>query len=194
MNNKKVSIVFHSVCGNNYLIAKEFYKEFSKYNAEIKILKVEDPNFDSLASQFPIAGQYKDEIMQLDSANAEKLLDSDIIIIGSPTYFGNVSGAMKAFMDSFSPYWPDAKFWGKKLFAYSTCANGEGGGDMCLNAINIFGLHMGMIPIPIPANLLPSQSYPAYGLLHYVGDYSNLRPSGFTITAIKEMTERLLKI
>ncbi|MGB4438011.1 MAG: flavodoxin family protein [Sedimentibacter sp.] len=130
MNNKNVSIIFHSVCGNNFLIAKEFYKEFKNYNADVQILRVQDPNLEELAKQFTIAGQYKNEMLEIDEAKAEKLLDSDIIIIGSPTYYGNVSGSMKAFMDSFSPYWVDAKFWGKKLFGYSTCANGEGGGDM----------------------------------------------------------------
>jgi len=194
MNNKKVSIIFHSVCGNNFLIAKEFYNEFKNYNADVQILRVQDPNLEELAKQFTIAGQFKNEMLEIDEAKAEKLLDSDIIIIGSPTYYGNVSGAMKAFMDSFSPYWVDAKFWGKKLFSYSTCANGEGGGDMCLNAINIFGHHMGMVSVPVPANIVSGQSFPAYGLLHYVGEYSNMRPSGTTISAIKAMTEKLLEI
>ncbi|WP_019228684.1 flavodoxin family protein [Sedimentibacter sp. B4] len=191
---KKVSIVFHSVCGNNYLMAKEFYKEFESQGAEVKMLRVNDPNLEELAKQFTIAGQYKNEMLSIDEASPEKLLDSDIILMGSPTYYGNVSGAMKSFMDAFSPYWTGAQFWGKKLFAFSTCANGQGGGDMCLNAINIFGQHMGMTNVPVPSNLVSGQSFPAYGLLHYVGDYSNMRPSGFTLMAVKAMTERLLEL
>lgn len=194
MDNKKVSIVFHSVCGNNFLIAKEFCKEFKDNGADVQILRVQDPNLEEIAKQFTIAGQYKNEMMKIEEAKPEKLLDSDIIIIGSPTYYGNVSGAMKSFMDSFSPYWVDARFWGKKLFAYSTCANGEGGGDICLNAINVFGHHMGMLIVPVPSNLLSVQSFPAYGLLHYVGEYSNMRPTGNIILAIKAMTERLLEL
>lgn len=191
---KKVSIVFHSVCGNSYIMAKEFYSEFEKYNAQTQILRVKDPNYDELAKQFPVAGQYKNEILDIEEAAAEKLLDSDIIIMGSPTYFGNVSGAMKAFMDSFSPYWTEADFWGKKLFSYTTCGTSEGGADMCLNAINIFGQHMGMTVVSVPANLLATQSFPAYGLVHYVGDYSNMRPSREVVLAIKEMTERLMTL
>lgn len=191
---KKISIVFHSVCGNNFLMAKEFYNEFSKYDTEVQILRVKDPNYAELARQFTVAGQYKNDILNIEEASVEKLLESDIIIMGSPTYFGNVSGAMKAFMDTFSPYWTEAAFWGKKLFAFTSCGNGEGGGDMCLNAINIFGQHMGMIPVPVPANLLSSHSFPAYGLIHYSGDYANMRPSRDVVLAIKEMTERLLQL
>lgn len=190
----KISIVFHSVCGNNFLVAKEFYKEFKNLNADVQMLRVQDPNLEELAKQFTIAGQYKNEILNIEEAHVEKLLDSDIIIFGSPTYFGNVSGAMKVFMDSFSTYWPDAKFWGKKSFAFTTAGNSEGGGDLCLNAINIFAHHMGMTPVPVPGNLVSGQSFPAYGLIHYVGDYSNLRPSGKIIPAIKEMTVRLMNI
>ncbi len=191
---KKISIVFHSVCGNNFLMAREFYDELSKYDTEVQLLRIQDPNYAELAKQFTVAGQYKNEVMNVEEASVEKLLDSDIIIMGSPTYFGNVSGAMKAFMDAFSPYWPEAAFWGKKLFAFTSCGNGEGGGDMCLNAINIFGQHMGMTPVPVPANLLSSHSFPAYGLIHYSGDYANLRPSRDVILAIKEMTEKLLQL
>jgi NAD(P)H dehydrogenase (quinone) len=194
MSTKKVSIIFHSICGNNYLIAKHFYDQFKEHDAVVDIFRVEDSNFESLAEQFPIAGQYKDEILNLKVANVEDIIDSDIIILGSPTYYGNVSGAMKSFMDSFSPCWPEAKLWGKKLFAFSTCANPEGGGDMCLNAINIFAQHMGMIVIPVPSNLVQGQSYPAYGLLHYVGSFSDIRLNSNIKTAIKLMTERLLKI
>lgn len=191
---KKISIVFHSVCGNNFLMAKEFYNEFIKYDTEVQILRVKDPNYAELAKQFTVAGQYKNDILNIEEASVEKLLDSDIIIMGSPTYFGNVSGAMKAFMDTFSPYWTEAAFWGKKLFAFTSCGNGEGGGDMCLNAINIFGQHMGMTPVPVPSNLLSSHAFPAYGLIHYSGDYANMRPSRDVVLAIKEMTERFLQL
>jgi NAD(P)H dehydrogenase (quinone) len=194
MSNKKVSIIFHSVCGNNYLIAKNFYEQFKNNGADVSIYRVEDSNFESLSEQFPIAGQYKDEIMNIEVANVEKVLDSDIIVMGSPTYYGNVSGAMKSFMDSFSPCWPEAKLWGKKFFAFSTSANPEGGGDMCLNAMNIFAQHMGMIPIPVPSNLLQGVSFPAYGILHYVGDFSNIRINENIKKAINLMVKKLLVI
>lgn len=191
---KKVSIVFHSVCGNNYLIANEFYNEFKNYDIDVNIYRIEDVNYESLAEQFEVASQYKDEILKLQIASPEKLLDSDLIIMGSPTYYGNVSGAMKIFMDSFSTYWTEAKFWGKKLFSFSTSGNAEGGGDMCLNCINVFGLHMGMIPIPIPSNLIAGKNHTAYGLLHYVGDNSDNRPNEDTRITIKAITKRLLTL
>lgn len=191
---KKVSIVFHSVCGNNYLIAKEFYDEFIKLNIYVNIYRVNDTNYEFLADQFDASKEYKEEILKIDIASPEKLLDSDLIILGSPTYYGNVSGAMKIFMDSFSPHWTEAKFWGKKLFSYTTCANSDGGGDLCLTTMNIFGFHMGMIPVPIPSNLIEGKSHTAYGLVHFVGNESSIRPDSGTIASIQALAAKLIKL
>ena len=43
-----------------------------------------------------------------------ELEKADLIIFGSPTYFGNVSAMMKTFMDRCNPYWFNQKLKGKK--------------------------------------------------------------------------------
>ncbi len=188
---KKVSIVFHSVCGNNYLIAKEFYDNFKSKDIEVNLFKVKDDDFEKLANTFDFAKEYKNEIQSVEIYDFKELLDSDTIIIGSPTYFGNVSAEMKAFMDQFADYWTNADFYGKRLFAFATAGTPEGGADMCLNAINIFGQHLGMFTTPIPSNLVDGVSFPAYGLVHYVGSNGDVRPDDKIKLAIKKICEIL---
>lgn len=53
---------------------------------------------------------------------------------------------------------------------------------------------MGMLVVPVSSNSVQDKSYPAYGLLHYAGNYSNIRPDEKIITAVKAMTERLMMI
>jgi NAD(P)H dehydrogenase (quinone) len=189
---KKISIVFHSVCGNNYLIAKEFYENLKSKNMQVNLFRVKDDKFEELSNTLEIAKEYRDEIMSVEVYNFKELLDSDIIILGSPTYFGNVSAQMKVFMDEFVDYWVDAKFYGKKLFSYACAGTTEGGGDMCLNAINIFGQHMGMSAVAIPSNLVLGESFPAYGLVHYVGDNADVRPGVRIKNAIDKICDILV--
>ena len=188
---KKISIVFHSVSGNNYLIAKEFYNNIKNRNIAVNIFRVKDDNFIELANTFDFAKEYKDEILSVGLYDFNELLDSDVIILGSPTYFGNVSAQMKSFMDEFVDYWIDARFYGKKLFAFACAGTPEGGGDMCLNAINIFGQHLGMLNTPVPSNLVEGASFPAYGLLHYVGENADIRPDDKIKRAINKMCDIL---
>lgn len=184
---KKVSIVFHSVCGNNYIIGKEFEKCFRNLNADVNLYKVKDDDYEEIAKLFCSSKEYMYEISDVKLYNFNELLKSDIIIIGSPTYFGNVSSEIKYFMDEFAPYWNDACFYGKKLFSYTTAGTVDGGGDMCLRAINTFGQHLGMISIPVPSNLIQNHSFPAYGFIHVVGDEGDIRPNGILKEAIKRM-------
>lgn len=185
----KISIIFHSVCGNTYLIAKSFHDCLKAQGKNVELYRIEDDDLEKWVTAFPVAREYFDEISKIPIAQPEVMLQSDHIILGSPTYFGNVSSEMKAYMDSASVFWIDGKLVGKKLTAFTSASNAEGGGDLCLQAINTFGQHMGMISIPIPANLLSNKSFPAYGFIHYSGGLGDKRPNDSVYSAIKKYTE-----
>lgn len=54
-------------------------------------------------------------ILEDDMAEiCHKLIKADIIVLGSPTYFHNVSGPMKNFMDRCLPFYFSGKLKGKK--------------------------------------------------------------------------------
>lgn len=171
----KILIVFHSVCGNTYLMAKEIYLNFCNKKIDVEMYRVKDEDLIETAKQIPIVNEYLDEILQVPIISLDKVLESDYIFLGSPTYFGNVSAEMKAFMDSFAPFWVDAKLLGKKLVSFATGGSLEGGAESCLRSINAFGQHLGMVNIPIPSNLVPGKSTYAYGLFHNSGSMGHNR-------------------
>lgn len=189
----KATVIFHSVSGNTYLLAREIYEKLSQAGVETELYRVKDDDLEELSNEFPLIKEYCDEITKLPVINLEAVVNSDYIFMGSPTYFGNVSSELKAFMDSFAPVWGEAKLFGKKLIAFSTCGTPEGGGDMCLNAINIFGQHMGMQSVSIPSNLVPGISIPAYGLLHYTGDAGDNRIGENMKKIVDSLVKLLLK-
>ncbi len=172
----RVTIVFHSVCGNTYLMAKGISESFANKGVDVGIYRVQDTDLEELSFKFPVVKEYLKEILEIPIISLDQILESDYIFMGSPTYYGNVSAEMKTFMDTFSPLWAEAKLYGKRLVAFASCGNPEGGGDLCLRAINIFAQHQGMISLPMPANLVQGMSIPAYGLLHYSGDMGDKRP------------------
>ncbi|MDF2675509.1 MAG: wrbA, partial [Clostridiales bacterium] len=137
----KATVIFHSVSGNTYLLAREVYEKLSLAGVQAEIYRVRDDDLEELSNEFPLIKEYYSEIIKLPVINLDTIVNSDYIFMGSPTYFGNVSSELKAFMDSFAPIWVEGKLFGKKLVAFTTCGTPEGGGDMCLQAINIFGQH-----------------------------------------------------
>ena len=104
MEKSIISIVYHSPDGHTKQVA-----EILAYNLESESSKV--------------------NLVHVDDAlrNIEVLHESDTIIFGSPTYFGNVSGAFKHFMDFTERFWYK-QLWKDKLataFTLSSTCNGD---------------------------------------------------------------------
>lgn len=55
----------------------------------------------------------------------KKLENADVVVIGTPNYYDNVSGLMKDFIDRTNPFYETGKLKGKKMFAIVV-----GGGDV----------------------------------------------------------------
>ena len=98
----KFTIVFHSVCGNTYQIADCFYRVLQERGQEVALYRTADASFES-------GERRSDEFKHLQAAidavpvieEAAQVLGSDVLLLGSPTYYGCVSAQMKTFMDSF---------------------------------------------------------------------------------------------
>ena len=189
-----ISIIFHSVCGNTYLLADKFYQTFKNYTKDVNIYRVKDNNLRALRDTFPVAKEFYNEIIKIPETSPDQLLKSKLIIMGSPTYFGNVSAEMKAFMDSFADFWINADFAGKYFASFSSAGSLEGGIEKCLGTLNTFAQHMGMVPIPPPANLYADDKFgSAYGITHYSGRLADLRPSEHKLEIVEKYVEYLNK-
>jgi multimeric flavodoxin WrbA len=74
-----------------------------------------------------------------------KLLANDLIILGSPNYFSNVSGLMKDFIDRLHPAYKDSLLKNKKVVAMVIGASRESASSQnVVNAISVFAQSMKM--------------------------------------------------
>ena len=91
-----------------------------------------------------------------------KLIEADIIVLGSPTYFDNVSGIMKNFMDRCLPFYFSRKLEDKRVVVLSVggfeldldengeckwCKEGEACSRTvlrCIDSMKFFSNHLGM--------------------------------------------------
>ncbi len=175
---KRCSIIFHSVCGNCYIIASAFKDALVAEGLDARLYRVEDADHHIWANQLESANDYYEDISSLPIANSETLLKSDLIVLGSPTYFANVSAEMKQFMDSSSIYFDDGLLSGKYFACFTSCSLIEGGGTLCLQSMIHYAQHMGLIHIPLGRQVNHiDDKQPVSGILHCAGKQSSIRPS-----------------
>ncbi len=185
-----VVVVFHSVTGNGFILANAFSEAFKNRGDQVKLLRVADADIEIWQKKFAPAQEFAEAIMTIPTATAEDLCAADLIILGSPNYFGNVSAEFKTFLDSSAIYYLQQPLKGKKVGAFCTSSTFSGGGDFCLSAIGRFAQHCGMSVLSVPLALqMRSQMLTAYGVNHVVGAFGDIRPDATLLALIPELAE-----
>lgn len=194
MKQPHIAVVFHSVCGNTFLMAQQLQESLEALGARVSLLRLYDPNYAVTGDAFASSRAYKEAITATPLLESPaQVLDCDALLLGSPTYFGNVSAPVKVFMDSFVDYWAQARLAGKWFGGFATAGTPYGGADLCLLALNIFAQHMGMVTVAVPSTVTGSIQ-PAYGLAHYSGDLSDQRPGPGEAEAVASYCAHLMKL
>ena len=168
----RAAILFHSITGSCYDMAMTVQRQLAEQCMDSQVFRMADTDQAQWATTFDIAKDYYERIMAVPEVDISTMPEYDLLVICSPTYFGNVSAEVKTFMDDMACFWMNRKMAGKLVLACASASTPMGGGDMALQAISTFAHHMGMIPLPV--NTL---SMPAYGLLHIAGEESQYRVS-----------------
>ena len=163
----KTVIIFHSVCGNDYLLAMKFKQALKDKGHALDVYRVADEDWKEQTDWPETTKKLMQDMIKVPVASPQVLLDADLIVMGCPTYFGNVSAEMKLFMDQTACYWFDAQLAGKKFIAFTSTGNPEGGGDLCLQALHIYAKYMSLLSLAIPPNILSGVNCHSFGIIHY---------------------------
>lgn len=172
----KFLVLFHTVTGNNYLMAKHFEASVKECGHDVMLRRIEDATMGNLKDTYEIINEYYDKIMAVEPVRSQELEDKDVIVLGSPTYYGSYSGAMKVFFDSLIECWSGNTLYKKKLMLFTTMGDIDGGGESCLKALITFGNHMGMQFVPISPSMTFEKGFSSYGIKHCVGEFGDQRP------------------
>lgn len=124
MRKLQITIVYHSGFGHTAQIATVLAETMQQHSDEVIV-----------------------NLLNVSEASSQQsvLLDSDTIVFGSPTYFGNVSAEFKKFMETTGGFWFQ-QLWKDKLAAGFTNSSTSNGDKLAtLNALSLFAAQHSMI-------------------------------------------------
>jgi NAD(P)H dehydrogenase (quinone) len=127
MANVKLAVIFYSMGGTNYQLARWAEEGAKEAGADVKVLKVPE-----LAPQSAIEGNsiWKATVEKSKDVPEVKLDDlewADAIIFSVPTRFGNMPSQMKQFLDTTGGLWFNGKLVNKVVSAMTSAQNAHGG-------------------------------------------------------------------
>ena len=130
---KKLAIIYHSAHGHTEHIASHVAEGANSVpNTEVHMLKAEDL-----------------------TKTPDELLKYDGYILGSPTYFGSVSGTFKTFMDATGRLWRTQQLQGKLAAGFTVSSLPSGDKQSTLMSMFVFCMQHGMLWVGNP--ILPEQ-------------------------------------
>ncbi len=144
-----VGIVYYSMYGATYELAKTIAEGVVKGGGEAHLRKVPDPLLpdevkESDGVREAIAAQ--DEVTQ---ASVDELPEFDGLIIGSPTRFGSATSQLQAFIDQTGGHWANGTLVGKTAGFFTGAATIHGGHESTILTMSTFAYHQGMVIVPL---------------------------------------------
>ena len=145
MSDVKLAVIFYSMGGTNYQMAKWAEEGAKAAGAEVRVLKVQE-----LAPESVIAGNegWKATVeatKDVPVATSEDLEWADAIIFSVPTRFGAMPSQMKQFLDIQGGLWANGKTVNKVVSAMTSAQNPHGGQEATLLSLYTSMMHWGAI-------------------------------------------------
>lgn len=178
---KRCSIIIHSVTGNNYIIASHLKSLLEQKGVEMRLYRVEDADLHIFANESEAANEYYEEMLALPVIKNEKLLKSDAIVLGCPTYFANISAEMKTFIDGTVEYFEAQALQGKYFGCFTSCSEGLEDARGTLWALRKWAEQMNMPEVPNG------------DLIHVSGPANIIRPSIDFGKVLEDFAENIAK-
>jgi len=145
MSNVKLAVVFYSMGGTNFQMAKWAEEAAKETGAEVKLLKVEELAPQSAIDVNPVWKGTVDATKDVPVATSADMEWADAIIFSTPTRFGNMASQVKQFLDGQGGLWASGKTVNKVVSAMTSAQNPHGGQEATLLSLYTSMMHWGAI-------------------------------------------------
>ncbi|GAC29352.1 NAD(P)H:quinone oxidoreductase [Brumicola pallidula] len=140
----QVLVLYYSKHGLTKKLADSIVKGIESEGVEALLRTVPDVsnNIDTTVSAVPASGA--------PYVTLHDLANCDGLALGSPTHFGNMSGAMKFFWDTTSGLWLKGSLIDKPACTFTSSSSLHGGQETTLISMMMPLIHHGMVYIGVP--------------------------------------------
>ena len=147
MANVKLAVIFYSMGGSNFQMAKWAAEAAKKAGVEVKILKVPELAPQSVIDGTPAWKATVEATKDVPTATADDLVWADAIIFSTPTRFGVMAAQMKQFIDTMGGIWAQGKTVNKIVSAMSSAQNPHGGQEATILSLYTVMYHWGALVV-----------------------------------------------
>ena len=140
-----VAVIYYSSTGNVHTMATAAAKAAEKAGAEVRLRKAAELAPQAVIETNPAWAAHAEETRDVEVASLDDLLWADVVLIGTPTRFGQPASQIKQFIDTTGGIWAEGKLVNKVASGFTSTASAHGGQESTLLALNNTFYHWGAI-------------------------------------------------
>ena len=145
MTKTKLAVIYYSMGGTNYQLAKWAEEGAKEIGAEVKVLKIPESAPQSVIEGNPVWKAHVEATKNVAEVKLDDLEWADAIIFSVPTRFGNMPAQMKQFLDTTGGLWFSGKLVNKVVSAMTSAQNPHGGQEATILSLYTTMYHWGAI-------------------------------------------------
>ncbi|MDD5644095.1 MAG: NAD(P)H:quinone oxidoreductase [bacterium] len=195
MARPKIGIIYYSMFGNTYKMAKAVCGGVDEAEGEALLYTVPDLLPDSVVNSNESIKKAKEFQSKVKIAKPEDIESLDGIILGSPTRFGNMCAQLRNFMDQTGSQWIKGSLINKPAGVFCCTASLHGGQETTLISMAFTLIHHGAIIIGVPYSIKELAETKTggtpYGPTAVVGENADQSPAETDLTIARELGKRV---
>lgn len=190
-----VAVIYYSSTGTTHTMAERLKQTAEKSGAEVRLRRVTELAPDEVVDSVEEWKQHRQATKDIPEATPDDVLWADVVLLGSPTRFGNVSSQLKQFIDTLGPQWGQGLLADKVYAGFTSSQTTHGGQESTLlalyNTIHHFG---GIIVSPGYTDPVKFADGNPYGVGHVTGPNNDEELGRTEYDALDHLAERSVHV
>jgi NAD(P)H dehydrogenase (quinone) len=147
MSDPRVSIIYYSATGTIHAMADRLRATAVKAGAQVRQRQVQELVPVETIAANPAWSEHVERTEDEPRAMPDDMVWADVVLIGTPTRYGNVAGQLKHFLDSLGPQWAQGLLADKVYAGFTSAQTQHGGQESTLLALYHTIHHFGGIVV-----------------------------------------------
>lgn len=186
----RTAVIYYSATGSVYAMAQAAASGASAAGAEVRLRRVAETASDDAIAENDAWAAHAEATAGVAVATPDDVEWADVLVLGTPTRFGNVAAQLKAFLDALGPLWGQGKLIDKVFTGFCSTATAHGGQEATLLALYQSAYHFGGIVVtPGYADPVQFDAGNPYGASH-TSDNGQVPPGEIELAAARFTGER----
>lgn len=167
----KVSIIYYSSTGTVDAMARHAAAMAEKAGADVRLRQVAELAPDSAVEANEDWVEHVEATEDEPTATVEDLTWADVVLLGTPTRFGNVASQLKQYLDGLGQEWQNGELADKVYAGFTSTKTAHGGHESTLLALYNTVIHFGGILVaPGYTDPVKFEDGNPYGVSNLEGD------------------------